>query len=346
VTKQDHIFHYTHPFQLEAGGKLPGFQLKYTTLGQLNSDRSNAVWVIHALTGSSDFTDWWKDLFTEDSPFDPRQHFIICANTLGGCYGSTGPLSVNPETGKNYFHQFPAFTNRDVVASFDLLRQHLGLKKINTLIGPSLGGQQALEWAIAQPEIFEHLILIATNAQHSPWGIAFNEAQRMAIQSDQTWKEDDARAGLEGMKAARAIGMISYRAHDGFEKTQAEKTSDKLDGFRAASYQQYQGQKLANRFNAFTYWLLSKAMDSHHVGRGKASLNEALKRIKAKTLVVGIKTDCLFPPSEQKFLADNIAHASLKIISSDFGHDGFLVEFSVFKNIVNEFLTREAVSIP
>ncbi|MBS1486959.1 MAG: homoserine O-acetyltransferase [Bacteroidetes bacterium] len=346
MVKQDHIFHYNHPFELEAGGKLSGFQLKYTTLGQLNRERDNVIWVIHALTGSSDFTDWWKDLFTTGGPFDPRHHFIVCANTLGGCYGSTGPLSVNPDTGKNYFHDFPQFTNRDVVASFDLLRQHLGLEKINTLIGPSLGGQQAMEWAITQPSVFENLILIATNAQHSPWGIAFNEAQRMAIEADQTWKENDARAGLEGMKAARAIGMISYRAHDGFEKTQSEKTNDKVDGFRAASYQRYQGQKLANRFNAFTYWLLSKAMDSHHVGRGKTSVEDALKQIKAKTLVVGIQTDCLFPVVEQRYLAEHINQASLKIISSDFGHDGFLVEFEIFKKIVSEFLTKETVAIP
>ncbi|MBS1951635.1 MAG: Homoserine O-acetyltransferase [Cytophagales bacterium] len=340
MLRQDHLFHFDNEFLLEAGGRLSGFQLKYTTLGQLNHDRSNVVWVVHALTGNSDVTEWWRDLFVEGSPFDPRHHFIICANTLGGCYGSTGPLSINPDTGKNYFHSFPLLTNRDMVAAFDLLRQHLGIDKIHTLIGPSLGGQQALEWAIQKPETFEHLVLIATNAVHSPWGIAFNEAQRMAISADATWKENDARAGLEGMKAARAIGMISYRAYDGFEKTQLEKTNDTLDNFRAATYQRYQGQKLAGRFNAFTYWLLSKAMDSHNVGRGRESVNDTLKQVRAKTLVVGIETDFLFPVSEQKFLAEQIPNATLKIISSDFGHDGFLVEFSVFRKIVRNFFAE------
>src|SRR5438132_6454471 len=287
MLKQDHIFHFDGELPLEAGGKLAGFQLKYTTAGQLNRDRSNVVWVFHALTGSSDFTDWWKDFFTDDGPFNTKEYFIICANAIGGCYGSTGPLSINPATGTNYYHEFPLITNRDVVASFDLLRQHLGIQKIQTVIGGSLGGQQAMEWAIRQPSVCENLILIATNAQHSPWGIAFNEAQRMAIEADPTWKENDARAGIEGMKAARAIGMISYRAYDGFGQTQSEKTNDKLDDFRASSYQRYQGQKLANRFNAFTYQIFSKAMDSHNVGRGRPGVEAALKSIEAKTFVVG-----------------------------------------------------------
>jgi len=252
MLKSDSIFHYPSEFALESGRKLPGFQLKYTTYGQLNKDRDNVVWVCHALTGSSDFTDWWGGFFDSGSLYSPNNYFIICVNMIGGCYGSTGPLSVNPETGKNYFHDFPQLTNRDVVSTFDLLLEHLSINKVHTLIGGSIGGQQALEWAIEQPNVFERLIAVATNALHSPWGIAFNEAQRMAIAADATWKEDDVRAGIEGLKAARAMAMISYRAYDGFGKTQFEKNDEKLDDFRSSSYQQYQGQKLANRFNAFT----------------------------------------------------------------------------------------------
>ncbi len=341
--KTDSIFHYSKEFQLEAGDKLHGFQLKYTTLGQLNKDRSNVVWICHALTGSSDFTDWWKGFFTEGSPFDPRDYFIVCANALGGCYGSTGPLSINPATGKNYFHDFPLLTNRDIVRAFDLLREELVLKKVHTLIGGSLGGQQAVEWAILQPTVFQHLIPVACNAFHSPWGIAFNEAQRMAIEADPTWKESDVRAGIEGMKAARAMGMISYRAYETYQETQAEKSVDKIDDFRAASYQKYQGQKLANRFNAFTYWAFSKAMDSHHVGRGRGSVEAALEKIKAKTLVVGIESDLLYPLSEQKYLAKNIPQAKLEVLTSLYGHDGFLVEFDQFKKIVRKFLRLETI---
>jgi len=341
MLKSESIFHFGDNFELESGENLPGFQLKYTTLGQLNTDRSNVIWICHALTGSSDFTDWWKGLFTENSPFNPKDYFIICANTLGGCYGSTGPLSINSKTGKPYYHTFPFITNRDIVCGFDLLRQHLNISKIHTLLGGSLGGQQVLEWAIKQPEVFERIIPIATNAFHSPWGIAINEAQRMAIESDSTWKSDDTRAGIEGMKAARAIGMISFRTYDTFLQTQSEKTLENTDDFRASSYQRYQGQKLSNRFNAFSYWVLTKVMDSHQVGRNRESIENALKKIKAKTLVIGIDTDLLFPIREQEYLAKQIEGASLETITSLHGHDGFLVEFDQFKNIVQEFLKRE-----
>src|SRR5690606_30844239 len=158
-------------------------------------------------------------------------------------------------------------------------------------------------------------------------------AQRLAIEADVTWKENDARAGMEGLKAARAIGMISYRHYNTFGKTQQEKSADKIDDFRASSYQRYQGQKLANRFNAYTYWLLSKTMDSHHVGRGRKSAEEALKQIKARTLVIGINSDLLFPVEEQRYLADHIQQSTLELIDSLYGHDGFLVEFEKLNTI-------------
>jgi len=345
MERNDHTFHFQQDFKLEAGGILPGFQLKYTTLGKLNADRNNVVWVCHALTGNSDFTDWWGSLFNEGRFFDPRNYFIICANVLGGCYGSTGPLSLNPATGKPFYHTFPAVTNLDNARAFDLLRQSLEIDQVHTLIGGSLGGQQALEWAIEQPTVFQHIIPIATNAVHSPWGIAFNEAQRMAIEADATWKENDSRAGSEGLKAARAMGMISYRHYDTYEQTQAEKTDNTLTEFRAATYQRYQGQKLANRFNAFTYWALSKMMDSQNVGRNRGGVAEALKKIKARTLVVGIENDILFPLSEQKFLAENIPGARLEVMNSLYGHDGFLVEFEQLSSHIKKFFAEDLVEV-
>jgi homoserine O-acetyltransferase/O-succinyltransferase len=348
MLKTDSIFHFASEFQLESGSSLPGFQLKYTTLGQLNKERTNVVWICHALTGSSDFTDWWKELFTGSTPFNPDEYFIICANALGGCYGSTGPLSLNPRSGQPYFHDFPLITNRDIVNAFDLLRQHLNITNVHTLLGGSLGGQQVLEWAIIQPHLFKHIIPIATNAFHSPWGIAINEAQRMAIEADPTWKENDPRAGSEGMKAARAMAMISFRTYNTYQQTQSEKSYDVTDHFRAASYQRYQGQKLANRFNAFTYWALTKAMDNHHVGRAREGAEQALQLIQAKTLVIGIDSDILFPIAEQKFLAENIRGARLAVLTSLHGHDGFLVEFEQFKSIVNKFfktLAKTAVTV-
>ena len=340
MLKTDHTFHFNDVFELESGEKLSSFQLKFTTAGNLNEGRTNAVWVCHALTGSSDFTDWWGGLFAPDGPFDPSKYFIICANLLGGCYGSTGPLSNNPDNNRAYYHDFPVLTNRDVVRAFDLLRLELKIKKIHTIIGGSLGGQQVLEWAIHQPQIFEHIIPIACNAFHSPWGIAFNEAQRLAIEADPSWKENDARAGMEGLKAARAIGMISYRHYDTYHETQTEKTNDKIDNFRAATYQRYQGEKLANRFNAFTYWLLSKMMDSHNVGRNRGGVEDALQRVQAKALVIGIESDILFPLGEQRFLAQNIPNASLEVITSIYGHDGFLVEFDQLKKIITHYLNK------
>jgi homoserine O-acetyltransferase/O-succinyltransferase len=345
MEKNDQTFHYQEDFTLESGDSLAGFQLKYTTLGRLNEDRTNVVWICHALTGSSDFTDWWSGLFDEGRFFDPKQYFIICANVLGGCYGSTGPLSINPKTGKPFYHTFPRITNRDAVKAFDLLRQELKLENVHTLIGGSLGGQQVLEWAIYRPDAFQHVIPIATNAIFSPWGIAFNEAQRMAIEADPTWKENHPRAGLEGLKAARAIGMISYRYYNTYQQTQAEKNNETLKDYRAATYQRYQGQKLANRFNAYTYWGLSAMMDSHNVGRNRPGVAEALQKIKARTLVVGIDSDILFPINEQKFLVDHIPDARLEIMTSLYGHDGFLVEFEQLSSHIQKFFAQDHFSL-
>jgi homoserine O-acetyltransferase len=259
---------------------------------------------------------------------------------LGGCYGSTGPLSINPETGEPYYHQFPALTNRDVVRAFDLLRQSLNIESIHTVVGGSLGGQHALEWMIQQPSVFEHAVLIATNAVHSPWGIAFNEAQRLAIEADPSWKENDAWAGLDGLKAARAVAILSYRQYETYRHTQPEKDNHTVDSFRAATYQRYQGEKLAKRFNAFTYWILSKMMDSHNVGRRRTSVESALHQIQAKTLVIGVESDLLFPISEQQLLASTIPTAELAILTSVYGHDGFLTEHEQLKNTLENFYTK------
>lgn len=345
MSKTDQTFQYTKPFELELGGHLPGFQLQYTVLGNLNADQSNVVWVCHALTGNADFTSWWGDLFKAGSVFDPQEYLIICANVLGGCYGSTGPLSINPKTGKQYFHSFPTLTNRDVVRAFDLLRESLGIEKIHTLIGGSLGGQQVLEWAIQKPDVFDHIIPLASNAVHSPWGIAFNEAQRLAIEADPTWKENDERAGTEGLKAARAIGMLSYRTYDTFGTLQAEKGNETTDSFRAATYQRYQGEKLVSRFNAYTYFLLGKMMDSHNVGRSRGSVEQALRSIQAKALVVAIESDVLFPQPEGEFIHRNIAQSRLEVLSSLHGHDGFLVETDQINLLVKNFYQHTLIEV-
>ncbi len=320
------VYRYNQPFTLQAGGQLPGFELAYQCWGQLNAEKDNVIWVCHALTGNTDVESWWPGTVGPGKMLDTDRYFIICANVLGGCYGSTGPLSLNPTTYQPYYHSFPLLSIADAVAAFDQLRKYLGIQSLAMLVGGSLGGQQAVQWAVSQPELVKKLVLLATNARHSPWGIAFNEAQRMAIENDSSWNSKSPDAGMEGLKTARAIAMLSYRTYQIYNGKQEEKHPRPLDAFRASSYQQYQGQKLAQRFNAFTYRTLSKMMDSHDVGRSFSSGEEALGRVKAKTLVIGVDSDILFPVEEQKYIAQHIPEAVFCMIHSDFGHDGFLVE--------------------
>lgn len=325
---------------LESGESLSRFQIAYQTFGTLNSDKSNVIWIVHALTANSDPFDWWPKVVGHGEVINPKEHYIICANAIGSHYGSTNALDLNPDTGEKYYHNFPLITNRDIVDGFIHLQEQLELPTIKLLIGASLGGQQAMEWAIKSPNSIERLILIATNAKHSPYGIAFNESQRLAIQADQTWKERKDDAGINGLIAARSIALLSYRTASGYDLTQEDNSED-LENYRAASYQKYQGEKLIKRFDAFSYWTLSKAMDSHNVGRGRGGLASALANIKALTTVIGIDSDILFPPSEQKFLATKIPNANYEEISSILGHDGFLTESAKVSIILSDMLLNK-----
>lgn len=335
------IFRYDQPFTLESGIVLPGFHLAYTTHGRLNAAKDNVIWVFHALTANSDPAEWWPGLIGDQKLFDPAQYFITCVNMPGSCYGSIGPLDTNPSTGRPYFHHFPFFTTRDMIRSYQLLKKELGIERIHTGIGGSMGGQQLVEWAIEEPALFEHIIPIATNAQHSPWGIAFNASQRLAIETDPTWKEENPEAGKNGMKTARGIALLSYRNYDTYAGTQKEMTDEKADDFRSESYQRYQGEKLAKRFNAFSYYFLSKGMDAHNVGRNRDGVINALRNIKAKTLVISVSSDILFPPAEQQLLAENITGSQYKAISSPYGHDGFLLEYEQIEKVIREFLKQK-----
>ncbi len=315
-------------------------QITYHTYGRLNPDRSNVVWVSHALTANSDVFSWWPGLFGPEDLFNPEEYFIVCPNILGSHYGTSGPLHVNPATGELYLYDFPQFTVRDMVQVHKLLADHLGIGRIHVLIGGSLGGQQALEWNLMEPDRVDNLVLLSTNAVHSPWGIAFNESQRMAIELDPSWGLRRPDAGMEGMKTARSIALLSYRHYDTYKASQGEEDAEKADHFRAASYQRYQGEKLYRRFNAFSYWYLSKAMDSHNVGRGRGGVEAALSGIKARTLVIGINRDILFPPEEQIRIAKAIPNAEYAEIDSHAGHDGFLIETEKISRVVGGWLER------
>ena len=334
------IYKSDNPFTLESGHILPGYHLAYTTRGSLNATKDNVVWVFHALTANSDPAEWWPGLVGEGKFFDPGKYFIICVNMPGSCYGSFGPLDINPETGETYYHNFPFFTPRDMIRSYQPLKDYLGIKKIKIGIGGSMGGQQLLEWAIEEPELFEFIFPVATNAQHSAWGIAFNASQRMSIEADKTWNEKNEKAGVDGMKAARSIALISYRHYDTYHASQSEHEMKKIENFKSESYQKYQGEKLARRFNAFSYYFLSKGMDAHNIGRDRGGIENALHKIKAKTLAIGIETDILFPLREQQLIAANIPHGKFIAINSLYGHDGFLLEAEQIQYIIDSFLVN------
>ncbi len=337
-------FTYQKRFQLESGQSLPSLEIAYHTFGTLNKERSNVIWVCHALTANSNVFDWWNGLFGEKSLYNPNDYFIVCANNIGSCYGSTGPLSINQETKEEWFNYFPQITIKDIATSLELLKDHLRIDKIHTLIGGSQGGQIAQEWALQNKNLVENLILIATNAQHSPWGIAFNESQRLAIKADRTYYSNTIDAAKKGLSAARSIALLSYRGYNTYDVTQKDENYNKTNNYASASYQRYQGEKLVNRFNAYSYVRLLDAMDSHNVARNRAETKElALKQIKANTLVIGLTTDILFPLAEQKFLSKNIPGANYAEIDSSFGHDGFLIETEKLSKIISVYYTNEKI---
>lgn len=330
--------------ELESGERLNELEITYHTYGEYNPQRNNVIWVCHALTANSDVFEWWEGLFGENDFFNPKDHFIVCANFLGSCYGTTGPLSKKPENGQAYYHDFPQLTVRDLVEAHEILRKHLGIEQIHMMIGSSLGGMQALEWAYRLNGKLDNLVVLASNAKHSPWGIAFNESQRMSIEVDPTWKESNDEAGLNGMRVARSIALLSYRTYFTYDHSQQENEEGKVDDYRASSYQRYQGEKLARRFNAFSYWHLSKIMDSHDIGRGRNGLVSALNEIISRTLVIGVNSDQIFPIAEQRFIADNIPNAEYLEINSIYGHDGFLLEQEQLTQVLKTFLIDNKIN--
>jgi len=325
------------PLVLESGKILNGIEVAYHTYGQYNPELNNVIWICHALTANSNAADWWPGMIGKGYLFDPEKHFIVCANVLGSCYGTTGPLSINFDTGKPWYLSFPALTVRDLVAAHELLRAHLGIHQIHTVVGGSIGAHQSMEWAIIQPELFSHLIIIAAGACYTPWGIAFNESQRLALQADPSFYNDSADAGQAGLIAARSVALISYRNFIIYNKTQAEEDTEKTADFKASSYQRYQGEKLMRRFHAHPYYTLLNTLDSHNVGRGRGGIEKALACIKAKTLVLGITLDFLYGTHEQISLAQQIPGAVFSEIDSLYGHDGFLVESEKVTKTINDF---------
>ncbi len=335
-------YHHNRSFPLELGGEIKDLTIAYHTYGILNEMGDNAVWVCHALTANSDVADWWPHTVEKDAFLDPGKWFVVCANILGSPYGTTSPLSTDPATGERYYNDFPRITIRDMARAHQLLADHLGLKQIHALVGSSVGGFQAIEWIAEEPERFSKLILIATDAKASPWTIAIDETQRMAIRADATFGERTADAGMAGLGAARAIGLLTYRGSLGYNATQQDAVTDTVPcEHRACTYQRYQGDKLCKRYNAYSYMTILDAFDTHDAGRGRGGVRSALSRIVADTIVIGLTTDIIFTPAEMRELASMIPGAQYREIDSPFGHDGFLVEHAQLNRILKEFIERK-----
>lgn len=333
------IYRHNQPFELERGGILPELTIAFSTYGKLNAAHDNVIWVCHALTADSDVASWWPHTVEAGKFLDPTEHFIICANILGSHYGTTGPLHVNPATGRPYYRDFPPFTIRDMVHAHRLLADALGIGTIDTLIGSSVGGFQAVEWAVEEPQRIRKLILIATAAKASPWSIAIDETQRMAIEADTSFGEPRDDAAMAGLAAARAIGLLSYRGSRGYNLTQQDR-EEMPARHRASTYQQYQGEKLCRRYNAYSYYAILNAFDTHDAGRERGGVAAALARIRARTLVVGITTDLIFTPGEMRELHAMIPGSRYHEIDSPFGHDGFLVEHEQLNDLLRPFMEQ------
>lgn len=332
---------HNKPFITETGAVLPSIEIAYHTWGTMNENGDNVIWICHALTANSDVEAWWPGMVGKDLLFDTGKYYIVCANVLGSCYGTTGPASVNPATGKKWLRDFPEITIRDLVNVHEILRKHLGILSIHSIIGASIGGFQALEYSIMYPDLIKQLIFIASSAKQSPWAIAFSQSQRLAMEADQSFISNDPDGGKMGLKAARSIALLSYRNAAAYNSTQAEKEEDKISSFRAASYQNYQGDKLVLRFDPYSYYCIVNLSDTHNTGRERGGVRKALGAIKARTLCIGITSDILFPVEEQKLVAENVNGGKYIEIDSFYGHDGFLIECDKITRIVREFWDRK-----
>lgn len=333
------IHSYKSSFVTESGFELLKPQIAYRSWGELNADRSNVIVVCHALTGNSDADAWFNGLFGKNKPLDPEKHFILCPNILGSCYGSTGPTSINPETKKPYQANFPEITIRDIVRFNQRLIDDLEISGIESVIGGSLGGMTALEWAIMDDRV-QSAVVMAMGKAHTAWAIGISEAQRMAIKADQNWNDgfySEKNPPNNGLAAARAMAMLSYRTPQNYEQKFGRELQPGSEQYQVESYLNYQGEKLTARFDANTYITLSKTMDTHDISRYRGSFEQVLGNLKKPILVVGFESDQLYPIVEQRELAKLIPNSILAELDSPYGHDAFLIEFDQLTTQINSF---------
>jgi homoserine O-acetyltransferase/O-succinyltransferase len=346
---------FSEPFTTESGFTFEQPTVAYRTWGSLNAARDNAVIVCHALTGTADAADWWGGLFGPGRLLDPERHFIVCANILGSCYGTTGPRSIDPVAGRPYRGRFPVATIRDTVRLHQRLLDALGVEGIACVIGGSMGGMQAIEWAIMDRRV-RSAVIVATGHAHTAWQVGISEAQRQAIYADPRWNgghhdADDPPAA--GLAAARMMAMMSYRSPALFEERFGRRPQDGApDVFEIESYLRYQGRKLVDRFDAVSYVRLTQMMDRHDVAAGRGTAESVLGALDVPVLAVGISSDLLYPPHEPRRLAELCRRGTYAEIDTPFGHDAFLVAFELLNEAMAPFLhehglvaTREGVGV-
>jgi homoserine O-acetyltransferase len=360
-------FEFAHPpdeLTLENGDKLGPITVAYETYGKLSAQRSNAILILHALSGDAhaagfhkgdEKPGWWDEMIGPGKGFDTDKYFVICSNVLGGCKGTTGPSSINPKTGKNYGFDFPVISISDMVKVQKHLIDHLKIDQLLSVAGGSMGGMQALEWIAAYPDKVKSAMVIASATRHSPQQIAFNEVGRQAIMADPHWRGGHYYGGhlpAKGLSVARMIGHITYMS----ETSMAEKFGRRhgrngkphkfSNGFEVEEYLHNRGDNFIKRFDPNTYLYITKAIDTFDVSRGKP-LYDVFKGIKTKVLVIAFKSDWLYPASQSREIVRACKLAGIDTtyceIDSTYGHDAFLLEVEEETHLVKHFLRKASV---
>jgi homoserine O-acetyltransferase len=345
-----------HPLHLSLGGSLNEVVVAYETYGHLSERGDNVILLNHTLTGDShpaahsphDEKGWWEPLVGPGRPLDTEKFFIICANVLGGCQGTTGPASPNPDTGVPYGMNFPEITLLDMVHVQKRLLHVLGINHVKLIIGGSMGGMQSLEWSVAYPDFMDGVMVIAAPGYASSQSIAYNKVGRQAIILDPEWRDGNYYGGSgpeKGLAIARAVGMITYQTEMSMEGKFGRKRRNGC--FEIENYLEYQGNSLARRFDANSYLYLLRALDYYNLSECCKSYEDALCRIRAKVMVVGVSSDILYPPYQQEQLVEAIcgsgADAQYALLESPHGHDGFLIDFHLLRPMIYDFINHLAI---
>ena len=354
---------------LDCGAVLAPVEVAYETYGELNSARTNAILIEHAFSGDAHAAGishdggkpgWWDNMIGPGKAFDTKKYFVICANVLGGCKGTTGPQSINPATGAPYAMQFPVITMSDVVRLQKMLVEHLGITRLLSVAGGSMGGMQALEWAVAFPDAIASAIPIATTARHSAQQIAFNEVGRQAIMADLDWNQGNyygTKPPARGLAVARMVGHITYMSDDSMREKFGRRFHDKDEAlpdfskvFEVESYLRYRGSQFVDRFDANSYLYITKAMDFFDIANGHGSLAAALERATARFLVLSFTSDWLYPTYQSLEIVSALRGRNRDVafceLPSNYGHDAFLVDVGEQTELVRGFLASTFRSKP